>query len=1211
MECFSLIYWLLIASLVALSLIGIWDDWGKGYLLPIVLAIFLLLADKRIKLLCLKIRSLCIWIRQRIRSCRQAQVIRLANYLNRIVLGWRSRQMASYLLLLAPKVDKNAHAEYVHRLRAAIDNPNVHNIALSGAYGAGKSSILKTFKACYPSQKYVDVSLASFGENSQDGKEDKEENKLEYRILQQLFYHVKTSDISESRFGRIERVNLTSKIGWTFAVCLLAVSYVCLFKTACFGGIFPKIKIILERENSKFIALLVFVVAFIFIVFKLVHLLKRLGIKNLGVNISSASLEIEDRKSVTAMNRYLDEIIYLFQKKKYEVVFFEDLDRFENIRIFTKLRELNQILNQSEEIKQRVVFVYALCDDVFATPEARTKFFDYIIPVIPYVNVSNSGDLFTRSFKTLQIPKDKLSTQFLTDISHFVNDTRVLKNIINEFTLYQKVLDPKLNLEHLLAIILYKNLYPKDFCLLHQGKGLVYDAFASVPLLKKEKRDSIQQRLRDISDEVKKINDEIFEDIGELNALVVANFLKQCPQEYERIIDFNGNEIPVDLLFNDHNASLILQGKMEFSYFHGRRRPISKEQMRQALGEKFDYDKRKGLIEKKNNGELNKLYNERNRLDNKLTYLDNFQLQSLVDSVQKVFAYVKPYQKLSDAEKSKYDILGYLLKEGYIDEDYFYYISIFQEGRLTPQDHEFLMSVKFDKPKGYGFRLNEIETIVSNLKDTDYSKPAIVNFSLLQFLLEKEDLYANQCYMFFGALIQAEGLDALYYYIYQYGSVPAFVRRLVNFHVGFIDELFADETHSLQDKLHFLSLVFAYADIDDIRKLNNDHPVGKYLDDIDNYWDAFVLCDENKALRILDTIKLNFKTLKMGAIPHSEVLIEYVCESGMFQLNLDNIRFVAHRYHLNLEASSSSICTTILDSNLDFLKKHIKDDINEFAEIVVKENVSNLVSEEEVIGLLKEDNVEFETKVDLVYHKKFLVKIGPEIDPDLLPFLIEEDKLKANLDNIMDAYGENGRKFSKNLIDFMNRHVSELCEEIQGKTKVDTGDEVFLPAIIKEPELDEKFAETILVNPSLGETWKEDISILTKRQLFYVLRKKILPLDYMDSGVADLFLEYYKKDDSEFDYGLFVKALELSDDNVLKAMAYAICIKKSMLHLKEIPNTLGVMGDAFDKFKMIGKTVKVPNSDGYKELVDALHNVKYLGKVTPQGNEISIRVLKH
>jgi hypothetical protein len=133
---------------------------------------------------------------------------------------------------------------------------------------------------------------------------------------------------------------------------------------------------------------------------------------------------------------------------------------------------------------------------------------------------------------------------------------------------------------------------------------------------------------------------------------------------------------------------------------------------------------------------------------------------------------------------------------------------------------------------------------------------------------------------------------------------------------------------------------------------------------------------------------------------------------------------------------------------------------------------------------------------------------------------------------------------------------------------------------------------------------------LNEEQLFYVLRKKYVSFDYMNS-MANRFLHYYMEDDSEFDYGLFIKALEESADEVLKAMASAKCITKRMLHLKKIPHCLTPMGDSFDKFKRVGDNVKIPNVDGYKELVDALHSAKYLGRVVQMGKEISVRVLKH
>lgn len=408
-----------------------------------------------------------------------------------------------------------------------------------------------------------------------------------------------------------------------------------------------------------------------------------------------------------------------------------------------------------------------------------------------------------------------------------------------------------------------------------------------------------------------------------------------------------------------------------------------------------------------------------------------------------------------------------------------------------------------------------------------------------------------------------------------------------------------------------MALVFAHAEIDDIRRINEYHPIGKHLNDIDEYWETFALCDENKALGILDTICLKVKTLKDGNSSLCTRLLEHVCESRMFQLNLNNIRFVAEKNGLEVEGQEVSVYSSILNGNLQILKEYVQDDINEFAENVVKEKYENFVSKEEVIGLLKNKHVKYETKIELIYNKDFLVKDGEEMDSDLLLFLIDADKIFASLDNVMVCYTSEDNKFSKELVDFMNRHRAEIADDIKSKTEIETGYDILLPAIITEACLDKDFSYAIFDNPFLVEIWKKQVSLLNEEQLFYVLRKKYVSFDYMNSKVANRFLHYYMEDDSEFNYGLFIKSLEDSEDEVLKAMASAKCIAKRMLHFKEIPHCLTAMGDSFEKFKRVGDNVKIPNVDGYKELVDALHSVKYLGKVVPMGKEISVRVLKH
>ena len=439
----------------------------------------------------------------------QKCICRLVVNLGRKINRWKLEETSEkQISLLSPVDDFKRHKEYIIRLKNAIDKPNVFNIALTGSYGAGKSSILKTFKTHYQEYYYVNVSLASFVEARQPESNDKSnckeedcfEEQLEYSILQQLFYHVKAKNIPESRFGRIERTSYKHRILTVLKVLLFIVSSLFLFCQEMVTKYFLIPTAFFKTSLVFWISISVFLVGIIVISFQLILCIKKISIKNL--KLDKATIELEEKKNVSIMNRYLDEIIYLFQEKKYDVVIFEDIDRFENTHIFTKLRELNLILNQSEEVGRRIVFLYALKDDIFANAEERTKFFDYIVPVIPFVNVSNSGDLFRRKIANLHIPEAEVRSSFITDISAFVNDMRVLTNVVNEFDLYRNLLDPKLNKEKLLAMILYKNLYPTDFSLLHQNKGVVYETFISTGLLRDEIKKDDWKRLEEIDLEI-------------------------------------------------------------------------------------------------------------------------------------------------------------------------------------------------------------------------------------------------------------------------------------------------------------------------------------------------------------------------------------------------------------------------------------------------------------------------------------------------------------------------------------------------------------------------------------------------------------------------------------------------------------------------------------------------------------------------------------
>src|SRR5690606_10519151 len=122
----------------------------------------------------------------------------------------------------------------------------------------------------------------------------------------------------------------------------------------------------------------------------------------------------------------------------------------------------------NEGIKRRVRFLYALRDDIFVNTD-RTKFFEFIVPIVPVINHSNSIDKLLEHSQRIGLKG--LDLQFLREVSRYLNDLRLIQNIVNEYVVYDAKLtadeDGRLDANKLLAILIYKNVMPKDFAALH------------------------------------------------------------------------------------------------------------------------------------------------------------------------------------------------------------------------------------------------------------------------------------------------------------------------------------------------------------------------------------------------------------------------------------------------------------------------------------------------------------------------------------------------------------------------------------------------------------------------------------------------------------------------------------------------------------------------------------------------------------------------
>ena len=1215
--------------------------------------------------------------KEKIHKAYRKYIRRIAVNCGRKVNRWKLEDTGeNHISLLSPIDDFKRHKEYIIRLKNAIDQPNVFNIALTGSYGAGKSSILKTFKAYYPEYHYVNVSLASFVEvnmsesdSTPKSNEDSFEEQLEYSILQQLFYHVKATNIPESRFGRIERTSRKKRIFVVVCILLFVVANLCLF---CQEQVTKYFLIPTEVLKSSFLfglSICVFILSICVILFQLILFIKKISIKNL--TLDKATLEFEEKKNVSIMNRYLDEILYLFQEKKYNVVIFEDIDRFENTHIFTKLRELNLILNQSEEIGRRIVFLYALKDDIFANAEERTKFFDYIVPVIPFVNASNSGDLFRRKITGLRIPEAEVNSSFITDISVFVNDMRILTNVVNEFDLYHNLLDKKLKKDKLLAMILYKNLYPTDFSLLHQNKGVVYQTFFSAPKIRNEIREDDSDRLKEIDSEIQAISEETLRSIEELRAVIVGKLLKLWPgDDWEIYCD--GGKKQISSLFSEENILHILDGNIYFEnkYYRYQTRHLNADEIKSSLGESYKYRIRKKIIQSVADDKIKTLRDKRKVLMDEIAATDKYTLSDIAKADRDIFEHVE----IPKGEEEKYKVLKYFLEKGYIDEEYFFYISIFQEGRLTPSDQEFLLSIKFNAPKEFDYKLQEIPSLIQNLSAVDYDHKGILNKDLLEYCLLHEDEYEEECDAILKQMVVHEQyIDLLYQFMQEGNCVPTFIKRLV--HIDNVwKSLDKDINHITKDKDKVISAMFKYADINDIRTVNTSCPFNTYINDNNNYSDLFEDIDQVRARELLDLLNLNVQSLIDDS--NAADTYSYIYENNMYALTLDNVKVIFKHNELPVDNLDSAIYTSIEETELNELQDYVHQELPTFVDTLMFAPSNTHESSNTIVSLMDED-IQTSDIIKLIKHNDTLWDDCKNItDQNVVSTLFVENKIKMTFENVKHYCSCIGSwNIDNTLVDFMNLNEEKSMEEFTKLVQSNDEHEIeLLTSVVQSDNIIDNIAFSVFNNYWLIDVWSKKLSQLNENRVRYVVDEGIItvsPSIYQDiiKGhpklskyllckdpdkiisewdefafsittvveilswveykkyhsfildkietesvtpiIANALLAYFSKSDREFNLSLYKEAMEKSDNPALKILASTCCIAKRLIAMNELAGIFAKTKGIFEGLEKQGEVYSISKQvEGAQDFMEALHQSKYIGQVKEKGDYLTGKVLK-
>ncbi|EHK2387673.1 hypothetical protein KCL52_001035 [Clostridium perfringens] len=1127
---------------------------------------------------------------------------------------------------LTPIDTLDKEGTYIKSLKWAFDNEKISNIAISGKYGSGKSSVIESFKRHYPEYKYINISLAQFIDNCDENIEEK----LEKRILEQLFYKVKYKDIPFSRYRKIRNVGKIEAIKLGVCILVAYLTSTILINPDIIKSSNDKFNKVSENLNSvlpdflkiswiNYIILIFAILSIGYLAIELIKIIKsklvinKIADKNHGIEAELASNE-------TIFNKYMDEIIYFFEVNNYEVIFFEDIDRFNNINIFTKLRELNILINNSEDIKQKVKFVYAIKDDIFGeiikndtkklefkgedkqidnslinkikyyddVRKNRTKFFDYILPVIPIINNENSYDKLLEINNKLDCEL-KIDEKLLSDVSIYCDDMRLLRNIVNEYiTVYYTIKENYLNekennhvisnsdnelisrdikndinfkfdITQLFAMIVYKNLYPIDFSNLLNNSGVLYDVFNNKEKYITSNKEYLNKEIDEKQESINKLEKEIFDNVDELYLCYKCKWINK----YGTHVYFDNVQIYIDDRFKNKEY---LKSIYYSSKFSGDRNwgDIDKSDFWSIDGSR-DYYERFLEIEDINISKENRiktLSEEIDCLSKQINSIENKKVCNLLNETIKEDIFLK-----LNKEVINMPYLIRMIKKGIINESYKNAISYFYQGKLSISDYSFLQDVFNRKTNKFDYKLRNAMEIVKKLYIEDFKEEYILNYDLIKFILTEskykllKEAFINKCIKLDKNYIEfIEGFSTVQdreissEFIYQ---------------CSLVDNDFINKYYELKINSYIkYEIIINYINKASIEAIKNNINFDKILKNI--IFETGIFTDSDRKIEyekfeeLVNNLEIKIDSVKR--INHNKVVeskkeeykkyIDIIFRNSRYEFNESVLDEIIYWKLNNQYIDGEGYYTLARKYNLSEMIKYIDNCADEYAEKILLKEIKK-EKDENLIKIINSMDLEKDIVNKVIEKLNFRVDNLDELDKRIWGLLIVNKRIRNRWSEILKYYF-----YIDEIDDTIINYINDLsawnkeqytifedkivCEEEDKEKTYDFEWELLINNKITNDSLD------VIINSSNGAFINPDITEVDLGRLEYLIDNNTILMDKnsfesINSKDENLAINFIKKNLKEYiennsDYNITLNQfINIINDN-----------KIEYYHLKEV-----------------------------------------------------------
>ncbi len=1083
---------------------------------------------------------------------------------------------------LTPEVLEENEQIYTEALDYAFSNSSIKNIAITGIYGAGKSTVWNTYVHEKELRNIITVSLGKYKNNIKDdddrlkeasstntlnsgadGAKNKcsnenqkaedigDDNRVERQLINQILSQIESKKIPLSKYGFKSNKSI-------FSICLQSLAFLSIICSILLWIIRDNFISFVNESYKNFngISLMFLCAILLFIpLFYYLYIFNRGNkFKISKITFKGAEANINDNNSdESVLDRDIKELVYLLRSSDSKIVVFEDLDRYDNASIYTKLRELNFLLNKyvkvNDEKETPIRFIYMLKDSLFYSKN-RTKFFDFILPIVPVVDSKTSENELIELLKEVENAPDR---SLLADISLYVDDMRLLKNIVNEYIVYSKIIPiGKIDLESnkLFALITLKNIFPNEFDLLQEDKGFVRAIFDELESNRGKIVSNFKQDLEKIDDNIKFINSRIANDKFEAMALMISTDVRPYNNQSKTMSQFLK-----DWSQNPDNSFDIKypNGSQYITYNDFLNRYVLTDDEKKVLVEKLPEDF---------SVEMNKLNLDREKIKKQIKDIEIYSYKELISKMNteqrdKLFS----IDGFDIVESHYFPLIRFLIVDGLLDETYWYYKGNFNvdtSNILKRNDMIYMKGLKEGKALDILLDVETPNEIISRLKLADFSRFNILNKKVLKTCLEQkqtENVVAivdsvdiNDKYKDLLKILDEFDLDIVRIYsnMLLKNNVDKLVRTL-EYCEGESVEAFKNILISVAtNKIIALDNLVVFKEyIEQNENIISLIPEGQF--------DVFIDNIRSAGIKLEDVPEANCDKARLVAVEQIQA----------YKLNVGNLIFITEAI-LEKTINYGSLLNEIYKSlQLSSSKEYIENNFSSIVSNYIDENKSekNYTNNEEILFKILNSDISDEHKLKYVEKNETVISKladlqNSSVTTKILDCLLRKNKIKFCSDNIA-AYWNMVEEYSNDFIEYLDNNLDETNYEDILRKNVS-----ICNTFINSPLVSDKIFTFVInyadeaisdINPKLPQ---DRANILIHQRLIEVTEKNIEVL-WNNSYNAELIsLADYDDDVTE---GLVINMLlkyELSDELIYGLVNSDIADGNSMKLIDSIKDSV-------------------------------------------------------